>query len=93
MRQDAIIKFRATAVEKERLRLASVRAGRSVSALLRKAAKDIASRRSVDGELRKDLVALRKSLNVLVHELSDMQSKASAETAKDVVARLLMRLA
>lgn len=93
MRQDTIIKFRATAGEKERLRLASERSGRSVSALLRNAARDIATGRPVDGEFRKDLTALRRALNALVDETDDTPSKENSDAAKRLATKLLARFA
>ncbi len=92
MVQDTVIKFRATAAEKARLRAAAERSGRTVSGLLRKAALDVASGHRVDRQLRTDLVALRRSLNALYAE-SGSCSRDDVETVRRVTSRVLARLA
>ncbi|WP_442793809.1 plasmid mobilization protein [Pannonibacter sp. SL95] len=91
MRQDTIIKFRATSAEKARLHAAAERSGRTVSALLRKAASEAAAGRQIDRLLHEDLVALRRSLNTLLAD-DGMRSREALDSARKITTRVLARV-
>lgn len=92
MRQDTIIKFRATSAEKARLNAAAERSGRTVSALLRKAASEVVAGRRIDRQLREDLANLRRSLNALLTD-DGMTSAEVIDSARKTARRVLASVA
>lgn len=66
MTQNESIRFRLTAKEKEQIASAAHLAETSVSALVRRAARDAAASRPVDRTFLADLVAIRRTANSLM---------------------------
>lgn len=65
MTQNELIRFRVTTTEKGQIASAARRAETSVSALVRRAARDAAAGRPPDRNLLADLVAIRRTANAL----------------------------
>jgi uncharacterized protein (DUF1778 family) len=76
--QGALIKFRLTASEKQQIADAARRAETSVSALVRRAARDAAAGRLADRNLLADLVLIRRTANSLA-SIADSTAGLPAE--------------
>lgn len=86
--RDAIVKVRLTTEEKDILFGFSERSGTTVSDLVRKATREICSRKPIDRATREDLVVLRRLLNAAL----DAPTEASFASVKQAVAHVLGRL-
>jgi hypothetical protein len=64
--QNELIRFRLTATEKEQIASAARRAETSISALVRRAARDAAAGRPADRNFCADIVTIRRTANALL---------------------------
>ena len=64
MRKDSCIKFRATRAQKDEIEKAAVRAGETVSVMLRRTALLIAAGRSDNRTIRSDMAKVRQAANL-----------------------------